>query len=122
MQALEPIHHTGHKVDAGLLQPSAAVVVANCRFAAPIVIPVAHPSTEAILMVQQVVYNKLCLYFIAVLQMPGIGCTHVEKEVGVDSIAFASGIVGILLAYIFAYQLYLAILDGSESGDGGTYY
>ena len=87
---------------------------------APVVAPVAHPCAEAVVVVEQVVDSELGFYLVVALQVPGVGGAQVEQEVGVDGVAFAAGVVGILLAYVFAYQLQLGAAAGGEGSDGGS--
>ena len=71
-------------------------------------------------MVEHIVDQQLGLDLVGALQFPGVGGLGVEQEVGVDGVAFAAGVVGILLADIFADELQLGVLYRDEGGDGGS--
>ena len=77
---------------------------------------------ETVVVVEHIVDHQLGFQVVATGQMPSVGSFDVEQEIGVDGIAFAAGVVGILFAHIFSDKLNLGIPEGDKGGNGSTHY
>ena len=96
------------------MEPRAVVDVVVGAGGGKVVNPVACPGMETIVVVEHVVGYKLGLNLVGTLEVPGVGGLDVEQEIGVDGVALAAGVVGILLADIFADELQFGIFEGTK--------